>query len=330
LRRHYRITPVLLLLAVLVGACGTVQAPASPAPVSGQPSGPAPTIVIASGATGGAFNVIGTAIAQVVSQNTDKVKVSSEPSTGTTENTRLVQNKRVDVGMQLAPGLHWATNKMHEFKDEDHKNLRIVMFLNAGVMQIAVKKDSPYKSLADLADKKLACTPGVCANILAEMMNYWGVKYTPEVMPVAATADALKDGLVAALPGAYSVPVVLFTELASTVGIRLIPLESAKLQGFVTQFPYYGISSIPAGTYPGQDTAVPAFSTANVLFARDDTNEEAIYHLVKTVMENTEKIKAIHPAGQDMGIDNPFYKTPPFLPYHKGTERYLKEKGVLK
>lgn len=88
---------------------------------------------------------------------------------------------------------------------------------------------------------------------------------------------------------------------------------------------------LPKGTFPGQDNDVELPSTTTVLFASTDLSDDLAYTVVKTVCENTDKLRAAHKALSKFDCANGVWKKEVTgLPLHPGAERYYKERGWLK
>jgi TRAP-type uncharacterized transport system substrate-binding protein len=59
---------------------------------------------------------------------------------------------------------------------------------------------------------------------------------------------------------------------------------------------------------------------------RGDFPEDAAYLITKTILESQKELAAVHSEGKEWTISNTL-KMPP-APFHSGTTKYLKEKGL--
>ena len=84
--------------------------------------------------------------------------------------------------------------------------------------------------------------------------------------------------------------------------------------------------TIPAGSYPGQDTDVQTVAQPNFLATNADIPEEHVYQVTKAIYENLPFLQAIHPATKVMSIESAIAGLP--LPLHPGALRYYQEVGL--
>ena len=84
---------------------------------------------------------------------------------------------------------------------------------------------------------------------------------------------------------------------------------------------------IPAGSYPKQTTDVQTIGYATHVIARCDLDADAVYKVLKGMVDNKGDLAAIAKAmagttpkmmAEDIGV-----------PLHKGAEKFYKEAGVL-
>ena len=86
-------------------------------------------------------------------------------------------------------------------------------------------------------------------------------------------------------------------------------------------------SRCPAGSYPGQDEAVPTIGYATHLIARCDLPDETVNGLVAQIVDHQEDLAAVAKAigdttleqmGADIGV-----------PFHPAAAQYFKDQGVM-
>ena len=85
-------------------------------------------------------------------------------------------------------------------------------------------------------------------------------------------------------------------------------------------------ASIPAGTYTGQDAAVPTASVVNYLVTQEGVSDDLAYAMTKAVYENVATLTAAHSAAKAISLDTALSGLP--VPLHPGAARYFKEKGL--
>ena len=115
--------------------------------------------------------------------------------------------------------------------------------------------------------------------------------------------------------------------IANRVNVRMIPIDGPGIKTLVFENRYYVMTTIPGGIYRGVDKDVPTFGVKATLVTSVKESEETVYDIVKTVFENLDTFRKMHPVfttltPQDMlkGLSSPI---------HAGALRYYKEKGWL-
>lgn len=117
-------------------------------------------------------------------------------------------------------------------------------------------------------------------------------------------------------------------EALTNVDAKLIPVSGPEIDAFLQHADYYTAAQIPAGLYPGVDTAVPSIGGKAVLATTSKTDPEIVYQLVKAVFDNLERFKRLHPAFADLEAKD-MIRVGLTAPLHEGAERFYKEKGWL-
>jgi TRAP transporter TAXI family solute receptor len=120
-----------------------------------------------------------------------------------------------------------------------------------------------------------------------------------------------------------------YQELDTTVGIRLVPLEQSTIDGLYANNPGYLDYTIPGGTYSNIKEDVKTVAGFTVLLVNDDLlNEEAVYQLTKSIVENRDKWETLSKVMADFNAE--FSVNNSVGKLHPGAERYYKEVGAIK
>jgi hypothetical protein len=85
------------------------------------------------------------------------------------------------------------------------------------------------------------------------------------------------------------------------------------------------VAAIPGGIYKGVDKDVPTFAVKATLVTSDKEPEEVVYSMVKTVFENLDRFRTMHPAFRSLQPQEMLKGLS--APLHPGARRYYKEKG---
>lgn len=83
---------------------------------------------------------------------------------------------------------------------------------------------------------------------------------------------------------------------------------------------------IPALTYPGQKRNIVTIAQANFLAVRADVSDESVYLMTKTIYENIDFLRNIHPATAMMRLNRAVEGVS--IPLHAGALKYYEEVGL--
>jgi hypothetical protein len=87
-------------------------------------------------------------------------------------------------------------------------------------------------------------------------------------------------------------------------------------------------ATIPANTYRGQSTDVPAAAIQNYLVTHDGVSADTVYAMTKALWTSLDQLTAAHSAAKAIDLKKALEGMP--VPLHPGAERYYKEAGVMK
>lgn len=263
------------------------------------------------------------------------------PYAGGMGNLRLIQEKKVDLGLVFDCQLAWAYDGEVTFKGKPNKNLRrLVGNMDQYYIVFVARKDFPANSIDEIIQKKLPakfCTqPEGGSSIVAlrqilELkgaseadLKSWGGSIKFANAP-PALAEMVKSGQadIWSQPAPQGHPTV--AELAQTADVKFLELENETAEKMKKKF-FYENLVMPKDTFRGQgDTRSVGFSTA--IAVMDDMNEELAYKITKAIYDNRKQL------GQtDAGLRN-FEMTKDsmgYVPLHRGSEKYFKEIGLVK
>lgn len=237
------------------------------------------------------------------------------------------------IGLTNAPNVAEAEGGIAPF-EEPIENVSTLATLYPNVFHIAVRADSDIYTLEDLKGKKVS--PGIkgysAELALIEILDAAGMSYDDldriEYIGTADAGDLLRDGHIDAIANLLAAPVSTYQELDTTLGIRLIPLESDVIRKVQEKNSAYLDYTIKGGTYSkiSEDTQTIAAYSA-ILVSDDLIDEETGYQLTKMIFENTDNWKTISTVMDDFSPEYSLENT--IGKIHPGAERYYKEVGVL-
>ena len=281
---------------------------------------------------GGAFFVVGGAIAQVVSNHTDDLnwEVSAEATKGTQENIRRLAKGELEFALANAAISYFAVRGEGAWKGE--QPVRTVMTLAPNVALFITSQSSGVKKISDLKGKRAVVGPAGAGfeYFLEPILAAHGVTYqdfTPLHNTQAGAVDMLADGSAAAAFLGGAVPTASITRASASQNIFFIPFDDAAKQSLFENYPFFNAVVIPSGTYRGQDESFHGMNVGAMhLITAANIEEETVYQFTKTLYEQRAEVVKIHPAGKAINPKNIVKDTG--TPFHPGAIRYFKEIGI--
>ena len=279
---------------------------------------------------GGIFYNLGAPVSQCVNKALPEVNITAEITQGSVENLRLISQKKMQLAVITPMIGYFARNDMRMFKDKPITNFRVVVRLLPNANVWLVLKKSKVKSIPELRGKKVGVGPasGGLGTVARLQLEIYGINPKEDVKPyylgAGAMAEALKDGTT---EGTF-LTAELTKVVASTHKIRVLPFDEETLNKYLTKYPYFGQYTHPPNTFKGVNYPVLTVDNGIQLICDKDMDEQLVYKLAKTIIENLDcmaKIyapaKAITPEWAASELANPF---------HPGAIKYFKEKGLWK
>ena len=281
---------------------------------------------------GGAFFVVGGAIAQVVDQNTRTTgwQVSSEATKGTQENIRRLARNELDFALANAAISYFAVRG--EGKWEAKQEIRTVMTLAPNIALFITPSGSAVNTMADLRGKRVVVGPAGAGfdHFLRPILQAHGITYddfTPLHNTQAGAVDMLADGSAAAAFLGGAVPTASITQASASQDIHFIPFDAAARDVLFERYPFFAPAKIPADTYRDQREEYAGMNVGNMhLITRASLDEDTAYAFTKALYENRAEVVKKHPAGRAINPKNIVRDTG--TPFHPGAIRYFKEIGI--
>jgi len=294
----------------------------------------APTrLVMAGSSSGGTAHLFFASLAPLLNKYVPGMEASARTG-GAAENVALIERGSVQVAV-AGPGDAQAVLGKEGL---DKSRIRTVFAMFHIPFHIVVPADSPIKSFADLKGKRVSVgiRAGGEANLLLRLLDVYGIKESDvkiEFLGKGEGTAAYKDGSVDAMTFLCPLPCPVVTELATHPrGVRLVPFSDAEVSKIRDKQPWYSPYTIEKSWYTnalkGDAKDVPTFTEWIYVAARDDLPAETAYQIAKVLGDHHDEMVAAFKAANSSTAENTA-KYPGFK-LHPGTERYLKEKGLLK
>ena len=289
-------------------------------------------LVIGTGGIAGSYYPLGGAMARIWTQNLPNISVSAQATGASIENTKLMENGEIELGLTQNDLAEYAAKKQYMF-DKEYKSLRAVATLFPEHIQIFVYKNSSIKTIADLSSNRVSVGSqgsGTLANC-QQIFELFGVSFKDIKRFYLTNVDAvdrMKDGLLDAVFVTTSAPNAAFQDLALSKDVKLLSFTDDEIKKIVAKYPFFQKVVLTKGMYKGQTEDVTTVAVLAVLIARNDLDEQVVYNLTKTLWEKKDDLAVMMVKAKEMDPNNPVKGIT--IPLHPGAERYYKEIGKLK
>ena len=281
---------------------------------------------------GGAFFVVGGAIAQVVRENVADLnwEVAAEATKGTQENIRRLSRGELEFALANAAISYFAVRGEGAWKRK--QPIRAVMTLAPNVALFITKKSSDVKGLADLKGKRVVVGPAGAGfeYFLEPILAAHGVTYadfTTLNNTQTGAVNMLADGSAVAAFLGGAVPTASITQAASSQNILFVPFEAEAKERLINDYPFFESATIPAETYRNQEKLFNGMNVGSMhLITSTDQADEDVYQFTKILYEHRADVVKKHPAGKAINPKNVVKDTGTL--FHPGAVRYYKEIGI--
>ena len=199
---------------------------------------------------------------------------------------------------------------------------------------VIARADAGIKTFADLKGKRVNVgNPGSGQRGTMEVvMGALGWKLSDfslaSELKSAEQASALCDNKVDAIVFTVGHPNGSIKEVTTSCDSVVVPVTGSAIDKLVADNDYYRTATIPGGMYRGSDSDVQTFGVGATFVSSTNVNADTMYHVVKSVFENFDSFKKLHPAFGVLKKEE-MVKDGLSAPLHDGAAKYYKEAGLL-
>ncbi len=288
-------------------------------------------ITMKGGQIRGAYNRWTSAYAVYLTKELKGVQVSSESSTGSSENVRAVNSGAVEIALTFSSDSYLGYRGKAHFK-KPQKNLRTMTYLFGSVGHLLVPAKSAIRKIEDLKGNTISMGgPGSgSAKNLTALLKHLGIWGTFKPVYLGRKSpEAMRNGKIAGYNWHPGLGNAMIRDTATMMKIRFINMDTpARASGFYKKYPYFGPTVIPAGVYPNVDVDTPTFGTGTVMIAGSKVSADLIYNVMKAIYSEKGRKYILSAAGKvarELSLDNGLKLIN--APLHAGAIRFWKEAG---
>jgi hypothetical protein len=281
---------------------------------------------------GGAFFVVGGAIAEVLNEqgDTGRWRFTAEATMGSQENIRRLARQQIDLAMSNAAITYFAVRGEGGWPGP--QPVRSVMTLAPNVAMFITDANSGIRRIAELRGKRVVIgPPGAGFEYFVEpILQAHGVRLK-DLKPLYATqsgaVDMLADGSVAAVFIGGAVPTASISQAAASQDIFFLPFEPEVRKRLVADYPFFHPATVPALTYRGQTNEFQGLNVGSMhLITSAQHDDDLVYRLTRALYENRARVVEKHPAGKAINPQN--VVRPTGTEFHPGAIKYYREIGI--
>lgn len=295
-------------------------------------------VTIGTGGVTGVYYPTGGSICRLVNKDKKEhgVRCSVESTGGSVYNINTIRAGELEMGVAQSDWQYHAYHGTSKFKSQGaFKDLRAIFSVHGEPFTVLARADSGIKNFDDLKGKRVNIgNPGSGQRGTIEIiMKKKG--WTKDDFKVASElkaseqAKALCDNKIDAMVYVVGHPNGAIKEATTTCDAKLVTVKDSVIDKIVADNDYYKYSTIKGGTYKGNPDDVTTFGVAATFITSAKVPENVIYTVVKSVFENFEAFKKLHPAFANLTKED-MVKNGNSAPLHKGAIKYYKEVGLLK
>jgi TRAP transporter TAXI family solute receptor len=296
----------------------------------------AQTISIGTSQQGSSNNALGNALGKVLTDQAG-LRARVVPFGGGQQFLPLINNKELELAIPSGSDVLFAYQGKKAYEGKPNTNLRVIATVFPYYIGWFVKKDAPYKKLADLKGKKVPI--GFTANAAQRMVFLAGfaaegVKESDfDGVPVAHVVRAADDFMQGKIEtSTFAIGAGKVAEVDAKVGgIRWLnmtdtPEAEKRLKEIMPTA--YVETLAPAPNLTGIVGPTPVIFENYLVVTGNQLSDDAAYKIAKVLYESKDKLASINkpwgrykPAelARDRGI-----------PFHPGAIKFYKEKGIWK
>ncbi|SUO95550.1 TAXI family TRAP transporter solute-binding subunit [Suttonella ornithocola] len=294
-------------------------------------------VTIGTGGQTGVYYVVGQSICKLVNRDTGKTGIKcNAPSTGgSVDNLNAIAAGERQLGTVQSDSQYRAYHGEGEFEGKKNDKLRAVFSVYPEAFTLVARDDSGVKTFDDLKGKRVNIgNPGSGTRTTMEaLMKEKGwtnadFAVAAELKP-AEMASALCDNNLDVIAYTVGNPSGAIKEAAASCKSHLVSVDGKEVDKLVEEYPYYAKVTIPGGMYDGSPDDVKTLGVLATVVSSSDVPESAIYEVTKSVFDNFDRFKKLHPAFENITPEQ-MVTDGLSAPLHDGAKKYYLEKGWIK
>jgi uncharacterized protein len=294
-------------------------------------------ITIGTGGVTGVYYPTGGAICRLVNKGRKDhgIRCSVESTGGSVYNINTIREGELEFGVAQSDWQYHAYNGTSKFADAGKfEELRAVFSVHPEPFTVVARADAGISTFDDLKGKRVNIgNPGSgqrgTMEVLLEAKGWTTGDFALATeLKAAEQSAALCDNQIDAMVYTVGHPSGSIQEATTACDSVLVTVDGSAVEGLIGDNPFYRSATIPGGMYRGNDGDTMTFGVGATFVSSTAVSDEAVYTVVKSVMENIEDFRKLHPAFAN--LDPKAMATAGLsAPLHPGAAKYYKEAGLI-
>lgn len=291
-------------------------------------------VTIGTGSTAGVYYQVGRAICRLLQSSGEELACEALASDGSIANLEALKNGEINLGIVQSDWQYHAYQGSARFAETGaDQSLRSLFSVHGEPFTVVARADAKISSFADLAGKRVNIgNPGSGQRATMEtvMAAFGWDKSTFSLaneLPASQQSLALCHDRVQAMVYTVGHPNESVEQATSLCGAKLVEVSGAAIDKLVADNPFYAHTEIPGGLYSENPDVVNTFGVKATVVSSAEVDAETIYTIVKTVFNQLDTFKQMHPAFTNL-IPEAMIKDGLSAPLHEGAQRYYQEQGL--
>ncbi|MBK5932586.1 TAXI family TRAP transporter solute-binding subunit [Rhodovulum imhoffii] len=294
-------------------------------------------ITIGTGGVTGVYYPTGGAICRLVNKGRKDhgIRCSVESTGGSVYNINTIRAGELEFGVAQSDWQFHAYHGSSKFEEQGaFEYLRAVFSIHPEPFTVVARADAGVANFDDLKGKRVNVgNPGSgqrgTIEVLMEAKGWTMDDFSLATeLKAAEQSAALCDNQIDAMVYTVGHPSGSIQEATTACDSVLVKVDGAAVDQLVADNPFYRVATIPGGMYRGNDADTMTFGVGATLVTSAGVSEDAVYALVKSVFDNFDDFKGLHPAFANL-MPEEMVKDGLSAPLHDGAARYYREKGWI-
>ena len=294
-------------------------------------------ITIGTGGVTGVYYPTGGAICRLVNQGRRDhgIRCSVESTGGSVYNINTIREGELEFGVAQSDWQYHAFNGTSRFEEAGaFEDLRAVFSVHPEPFTVVARADSGITSIEDLAGKRVNIgNPGSgqrgTMEVLMAALGWTTDDFALATeLKAAEQSAALCDNQIDAMVYTVGHPSGSISEATTACESVLVEVSGEAVDKLIADNSFYRSATIPGGMYRGNDNDVTTFGVGATFVSSASVSEDVVYVLVKSVFDNIDDFKGLHPAFANLDPED-MASAGLSAPLHDGAAKYYKEAGLI-